>query len=680
MSQEYITADAIAPRPEEFDRANAWWNEHMFGDAALPWAFTYAGMPVTGGVPADWSRERSTRQLDEQREELTFRAVDPLYGLELSCTAVRYRDYPAVEWTVILHNRGAGVTPIISDLDGIDTVLHSAPPGDFTVRSISSDGYNADSYAPWEHRLCQNDDLEIAPTGGRGSKHAFPYFAIEDASGGALMAVGWPGQWRACFTRDHGDGLCVRAGQQRTHLRLQPGESVRTPLITLLFHTGVDRVRTQNLWRRWMIAHNLPRLAGALPSPMLLGSANGLFVEMTRATTANQCDFASRYQQAGCELTHWWMDAGWYPCRDCPNPLSWPQTGTWEVDTSRFPRGLREISDHARALGMQSLLWFEPERVAPNTWLHNTHPAWLLLESDRLGLPPGPYEGEQTVWNASRLLDLGNSDARNWLIAHITTLLDHEGINIYRQDFNISPLPFWRDNDSPSREGLCENRYTCGYLAYWDALRAHHPDGLLIDSCSGGGCRNDLETMRRGVALHTSDYNHADLPTHQAFHHSLFQWLPFIGEHATAVSDAVDVYAFRSALALSTTLNFDMRRNDLDLDLLRRLCEEWRAVSPCFYGDFYPLTPYSRSEEVWMAWQFHRPAENDGVIQAFRREQCPYPEAEFQLSGLDPTANYQVVNFDDQVPKRFRGAELLANLRIALPNCRSATTIHYQLI
>jgi hypothetical protein len=31
----------------------------------------------------------------------------------------------------------------------------------------------------------------------------------------------------------------------------------------MLFWQGGDTVRAQNLWRRWMIAHNLPRTADA---------------------------------------------------------------------------------------------------------------------------------------------------------------------------------------------------------------------------------------------------------------------------------------------------------------------------------------------------------------------------------------------------------------------------------
>ena len=38
----------------------------------------------------------------------------------------------------------------------------------------------------------------------------------------------------------------------------------------------------------------------------------------------------------------------------------------------------------------------------------------------------------------------------------------------------------------------------------WDAIRASHP-GLIIDDCSSGGRRIDLETLSRSVPLWRSD-------------------------------------------------------------------------------------------------------------------------------------------------------------------------------
>ena len=123
-----------------------------------------------------------------------------------------------------------------------------------------------------------------------------------------------------------------------------------------------------------------------------------------------------RYLEEGIKLDYWWMDAGWYPCG------SWLETGTWEVDTKRFPNGLKAISDHAHSKNVKTLLWFEPERVYPGTWLATNHPEWLCVE----------------------LLDLGIPEARQWLTDHVDRFLTEQGIDLYRQDFNTDPLRFWR--------------------------------------------------------------------------------------------------------------------------------------------------------------------------------------------------------------------------------------------
>ena len=101
----------------------------------------------------------------------------------------------------------------------------------------------------------------------------------------------------------------------------------------------------------------------------------------------------------------------------------------------------------------------------------------------------------------------------------VSGLIHQYKIGIYREDFNISPLDFWHIQDPDERKGATENHYLQGHLAFWDELLNRHPS-LIIDSCASGGRRNDLETMRRSVPLHYSDYGyglHPDqgrFPTH----------------------------------------------------------------------------------------------------------------------------------------------------------------------
>src|SRR4029450_2909466 len=106
------------------------------------------------------------------------------------------------------------------------------------------------------------------------------------------------------------------------------------------------------------------RTHGRPPQPRMLANSSRAFTEMEEANEANQIEFIDRYRRERVGVEAWWMDAGWYP-----STSGWSQTGTWKVDRQRFPNGLRPISDHAHSAGMQTVLWFEPERVVPGTSL-----------------------------------------------------------------------------------------------------------------------------------------------------------------------------------------------------------------------------------------------------------------------------------------------------------------------
>ncbi len=579
---------------------------------------------------------------------------------------------------------------------------------------------------------------------------------------------------------------------------------------------------------------------------------------MIGANEANQIMHIDRYLEERLKLDYWWMDAGWYIQKQ-----GWPQVGTWEIDPQRFPSGFRPISDHAHAHGVKTLVWFEPERVAPGTWLYETHPEWLLrtelnhplagmqgwsaselgggdpcvtynptdqvreMASIRwnprqLSFHPGPkgeysvvrwtapqagtvsvravfsaidqqtttdvhllhngtamfnellrldgrgpraeYQGELPVavgdhldcvvgwgngshicdstglefrvtdsagqtsdaaaefhavatdtspWSyghlqpgttpdvatfrafdrlsrpgedGQRLLNLGDNDARQWLTDHVDRLLTAQGIDLYRQDFNIDPLPYWRANDAPDRQGITENHHVTGYLAYWDELRRRHPN-MLIDTCASGGRRNDLETLRRAVPLWRSDYAFEPVG-HQCMTYGISLWIPYHGTGTVACSKAgyygggptpVEPYAFWSNAAPSLGSGIDIRVREIDYDALRQLVGQWRNVNRFYAGDYYPLTAYSRSNSEWIAWQFHDPDTNSGLIQAFRRGECDTASIQLKLHGLDPAARYELTGLETPGTNVVSGEELLnSGLTVSLSARPAAAVITYR--
>ena len=617
-----------------------------------PFSFVYDGKP-SAELLSTWKRKHGTKKLDQNRTEHLQTWTDPKTGLEVRCVAVAYNDFPTVEWTVFFKNGGQADTPILSDVLSIDTEFDRGI-GKCTLYHQRGAPCTVRDYEPFETPLAPNAKKRITAAGGRPTNSDLPYFNIGWPGRGVIVVVGWPGQWAAEFARDSAENLRVRAGQEQVHLKLHPGEEIRAPLMAVQFYRG-DRVRSQNVWRRWMLAHNLPRSKGKLPPMQLAACSSHQFGEMIHADSASQMLFIDRYLEEGMKLDYWWMDAGWYW-----NEKGWPHVGTWEVDTNRFPGGLRPICDHAHKKGVKIIVWFEPERVTSGTWLFEEHPEWLLGK------------------DSTRLLNLGNAHARNWLTDHIDKFITCEGVDLYRQDFNIDPLGFWRGNDAEDRQGITENKYVQGYLAYWDALQERHP-GMLIDSCASGGRRNDLETLRRAIPLLRSDYI-MDPIGNQGHTYGAAFWMPHFG---TGMGSRLNTpYTLRSCLCPTFIACFDVRRTDLDYEMFRRVLAQWRAYSELFYGDYYPLTPYSLDKRAWIAWQFDCPERGEGMLQAFRRGESIYESARFKLRGLAPKAKYRLTDIDGR--QRFAemtGQELMdTGVAVAVGEQPGAVVVTYKLV
>jgi alpha-galactosidase len=644
---------AVTPQPEEFRLRDGWLGGTSLAGSTLggaPFSFVYDGKPFTAGadqhVPLqNWQTKHDTQKLDAQRTQHTLVYTDPATGLQVRCVTVEYHDFPTVEWTLYFKNTGSADTPIIEKIQALDIELSRGASGEFLLHHNVGSPANGNDYGPLETPLGRKATKRLGGAGGRPTNADWSYFNLEWSGQGLIVAVGWPGQWTAQFVRDDGRGLHLQAGQELTHFKLRPGEEVRSPLIVLQFWKG-NWIVAQNVWRRWMMAHSMPRPGGRLPPPQLEASSSRQYDEMIKANEANQIMFIDRYLEENIKLDYWWMDAGWY----VHHGGGWPRVGTWEVDTIRFPRGLRAVSDYAHSKGLKTLVWFEPERVAAGTWLAENHPEWVL----------GGAKGG--------LLNLGNDDARRWLTEHTDRLLTEQGIDLYRQDFNIDPLNLWRGADAPDRQGITEIKHVTGYLAYWDELRRRHPN-MLIDSCASGGRRNDLETMRRAVPLWRSDYAY-EATGHQCMMYGLSLWLPFHGTGTVFTRNApyygsgltpVEPYAFWSNAGQSTGFGIDIRLKDLDYDAIRRLLGQWRQIAPNYYGDFYPLTPWTRDDTVWMAWQFDRPEAGEGVVQIFRRPNSFYDSAHLKLLGLDAGADYLVTDIDTGAQQQHSGRALLGD-------------------
>jgi hypothetical protein len=113
---------------------------------------------------------------------------------------------------------------------------------------------------------------------------------------------------------------------------------------------------------------------------------------------------------------------------------------------------------------------------------------------------------------------------------------------------------------------------------------------------------------------------------------------------------------------------------------IKQAIAEYREVQPYVYGDFYPLLPYSLSDETWTAWQWNRPESRDGLLVVLRRPKSTSATMKLQLRHIDSKSTYNVeirTTYDKGQVKQMKGSEL-ANLEIQLADAPSSTLVFYR--
>ena len=237
---------------------------------------------------------------------------------------------------------------------------------------------------------------------------------------------------------------------------------------------------------------------------------------------------------------------------------------------------------------------------------------------------------------------------RRWLTDLLIKRIGEYGMDWYRNDFNIDPLPFWRQSDPPDRQGMTEIRYVEGHYAMWDEMLARYP-GLLIDNCASGGRRIDLETIRRSLPLWRSDTGcltgHGDW--HQAQAMGMNYYLP-LHEICTWTPDA---YEMRSTSGAGAIVQFGFLNKGYSPAAARQAVAEVKENQKYFYGDYYPLTGCSPEPDQFVAYQVHRADLGTGLVLAFRRSKSNVLGISVPLGGLKPEANYSVDYIDEQRQK-----------------------------
>lgn len=656
----------------------------------FPVSFVY-GDVCYNGLDPKYFRELSRTTEKERNKVCTEIALRLDDTLAVRVESAFYRDYDAYDYTVYFENGGTKDSKVIRNVIAADMSFNGEQP---RLKGILGDHGNLfEAY---------DSDLTAAPvsfvnTSGRPCAETFPYFNLETEKGGALLAIGWGGTWNADFTysADKKTTRFTGTGTVGLHTYLKPGETVRTPLIGVVRYYERDEDKAMSKWRRWLVDCVYPRdnadtdeVVKPFSTTYHCFDTDNEAKYNTDGSTAE--DYTSWEKSVGEMFAHGlnydvqWVDAGWYldPYGKTVPTDWWGTVGTWELDNVKWPgNSFRERVDYAHEHGQKFLVWFEPERVTHLDGMvasYGYDRTWVLSDHGN---------------NNAYVNNLGNKDCLEWTVDRVLNFMDTYDIDLYREDFNIAPGPFWTIGDGyegKDRTGITENLYVQGHYALWDKIlerAAQQGKPTWVDSCASGGNRNDLETLKRSIPINRSDSDRFTSTLRLAITPKLNRWLPYNGAVAkdgtSLVDNTCDMYALRASYlcVYEPAANFWCDRDTIDWDSYRRGLAEWKEINKYLLKDFYTLTPFQSTsdDKSWTAYMYWDEKSDSGVVQAFRKPKCDIGEIAVKLKGLDPDREYSVRDIDGkQSIAKVKGRALMKGMRIKATDPRTAVILYIE--
>lgn len=366
-----------------------------------------------------------------------------------------------------------GAVPVLKDLNAFRI---TAPAGRVRwvngLRGESSDVTGDNSFTLRQQDLQPGERLSLGAA-GRSSEQTVPWFSIDGPGETFYAGLMWSGAWALTAARS-GNLIDLTLGlpSMTTSLMSQVdgphaffglAEGGPSEAATALRTFIIDGVRggrpieplvTHNTWFAYGVAVDEPSMRREIDEAARLGAE--LFV----------------------------LDAGWYVGAGRTGASDfYSGLGTWQVDSTKFPGGLRKLANYARQRGMKFGLWVEPESVAQSTIGGHG-----LAEEKWLAKVNGKYGSSATAQ-----VCLGGNVARQWVYDRLTQLIDDVRPDYLKWDNNM-----WINcNRSGHVHSATDGNFAHvnGLYEILAGLRARYPK-MLIENVSGGGNRLDLGMLR----------------------------------------------------------------------------------------------------------------------------------------------------------------------------------------
>ena len=510
--------------------------------------------------------------------------------------------------------------------------------------TLKGDDNSKDSFMPVDKSISIGEKIILTPSGGRSSSTtAFPFMDFTIDGKVLLLAIGWTGKWKCVIERNE-NAVHITIGLAYADFFLYPNESVELPSVFLL--EGKEGESADSVRRRCrkILLTDMNPLEKGKKLPVSIDPFGHFHQDGFFKIQKSEESLSGLNQIGGIDAY----------CLDV------------DLFSACFSNELKFLSDATQRPEKELLIGFEPEKICAESDVFDLHPEFLLAcETDE----------------KNYLYNLGDEEVYAWIYRLLSDFIRINEIRYFCHNFNISPLPYWTENDEENREGICEIKYIMGLYRLWDDLKSEFPD-LCIFNCSNGGRRIDLETIKRAVPIRRSALSCQPstkaYPTDVRNQNQILSLSEYIPYHSAFVGE-LKANDIRSSATEGISFVFPVL--DSDFESADMAIGEVKSLQKYWNGDFYALEKPTLKENGFVAYQLAK--EDCGYAAIFRREKCTNDWYSLRLQNVDMFANYRISITDEnyiQKEQNIRGSILFKGFDLYFPLPKTSAIVTYQKI
>jgi len=472
---------------------------------------------------------------------------------------------------------------------------------------------------------------------GNTGPHFNPSFALDDGTanenGGDVWfgLLGYSNNWQITFERTIYNNVKITGGVSNFDFTytLKTGETIKTPTMTIGYTSGGFGDMSRKL-HAFEVNHIFPKRG---LGRVLYNSWEATYFDVR---VDSQKALAERAARIGIEL--FVIDDGWFGERNNDNA----GLGDWYVNKEKFPKGLSDLINYVKALGMDFGIWVEPEAVNPDSDLYRAHPDWIYRFKDQ---EPLQARNQYT-------LNISKWEVKEFIIDFMSKLLsENKDITFIKWDMNKT-LTDVSQGDTVKDKELWFNHAQALY-DIWAVLRNKFPH-VEFEVCAGGGSRIDLGILQYADQCWPSDNTDAyeRLFIQEGFSYFyapriMTAWVTDASSNNPRKYEKPYSYRFHSSMMGVLGIGADITKySDEVLEEFHKYITIYKEIRETVqYGKQYRLSSVRNSS--LHAVEYISQDGKEIIVFAFRQGYQFGGEApNLLLCGLNPDALYQIDGFD----------------------------------